>query len=562
MKLFAMFAASLTAASCATVSGAPADAESLSRPPEASSMNHYLYAIVLQNQGKFEESLEEMQRAAEEADAPLAIWLRLVMGYYRIGDYENALAMVEEAVKEAPQEASLYTLMGRINERLGRDDEAADAYRKAMQMNPDDASLYDAVISTEIRSNDVIGAIEVLEGLIELRPDQANFYFRLGLLKLEINDFDGAAHAFERVLELEPDNDNATYRLGIVRLLQDDFAAAERLMSDVLDTPDEAPSAPRLHIISLARGGRADEAIDALEARERAGRAGDDEKVGLMYLAWLHGRYELATEVVPPRDAPHYATVIRALSRMGQGRPYGSLVETFDEIEGDLDFEVSEYFTQISLYAGDESLVNDFIPAIERIRGDGDTSKRLAIIHGRLLASVDELEKARDIYEGVLDRHGSDFLVHTYLATVYDELDNFAMAERHLENALELRPNDHNTMNTLGYLYAEENVQLDKAEELLKRALDLDPDNPFYLDSLGWVYYRKGDADNALEYIQQAIYEMDTDDPILRDHLGDAYHLKGQTERAVEQWERAYRLDSELEGVREKIERFKQSETE
>ncbi|MCL4692614.1 MAG: tetratricopeptide repeat protein, partial [Candidatus Hydrogenedentes bacterium] len=70
---------------------------------------------------------------------------------------------------------------------------------------------------------------------------------------------------------------------------------------------------------------------------------------------------------------------------------------------------------------------------------------------------------------------------------------------------------------------------------------------------LGWVYYRKGKADLAIEYIRRAIQAMERDDAILRDHLGDAYMLKGEKEKAIGEWERARRLDPELEGVQEKI---------
>ncbi|KKU44508.1 MAG: Pyridine nucleotide-disulfide oxidoreductase, partial [Microgenomates group bacterium GW2011_GWA2_46_7] len=56
----------------------------------------------------------------------------------------------------------------------------------------------------------------------------------------------------------------------------------------------------------------------------------------------------------------------------------------------------------------------------------------------------------------------------------------------------ELGPDNPEALNYLGYIYAEENRNLDEAEQLVKKALDIDPDNGAYLDSLGWVYYKKG----------------------------------------------------------------------
>jgi Flp pilus assembly protein TadD len=143
--------------------------------------------------------------------------------------------------------------------------------------------------------------------------------------------------------------------------------------------------------------------------------------------------------------------------------------------------------------------------------------------------------------------------IHYYLAIAFDELNDFLEAEKHLLAYIAISPEDADVLNFLGYMYAEENVKIDEAEQLLKRALAMDPTNPYYLDSMGWVYYRQGKGQQAVENIQNAIYGMDNDDAVLRDHLGDAYMLIGDTMRARKEWERALRLDPEIEGVREKL---------
>ena len=148
--------------------------------------------------------------------------------------------------------------------------------------------------------------------------------------------------------------------------------------------------------------------------------------------------------------------------------------------------------------------------------------------------------------------------LHYNAAICYEELDNFAATEHHLESYLKLVPNDPDVMNFLGYLYSEYKVKLDKAEKLLEKALAADPENPFYLDSLGWIYYQQGKPDLAIEYIQDALYKMDSDDAILRDHLGDAYLKQGNTERAVAEWKRSLRLDGSNTKVREKIKQHEQ----
>lgn len=53
---------------------------------------------------------------------------------------------------------------------------------------------------------------------------------------------------------------------------------------------------------------------------------------------------------------------------------------------------------------------------------------------------------------------------------------------------------------------------------------------------------------------------MEGDDAILREHLGDAYLAAGEVDKAVREWEKAHRLDPDIEGVAEKIAQHREEE--
>ncbi|MBE6365757.1 MAG: hypothetical protein E7053_08445 [Lentisphaerae bacterium] len=59
--------------------------------------------------------------------------------------------------------------------------------------------------------------------------------------------------------------------------------------------------------------------------------------------------------------------------------------------------------------------------------------------------------------------------------------------------------------NSIGYVAAVFNIDLDKAESLIRFALESDPQNSSYLDSMAWVLFRQGKNDEAEEMISQAI---------------------------------------------------------
>ncbi|HPX41030.1 MAG TPA: tetratricopeptide repeat protein, partial [Candidatus Hydrogenedentes bacterium] len=233
------------------------------------------------------------------------------------------------------------------------------------------------------------------------------------------------------------------------------------------------------------------------------------------------------------------------------------LLESLDKIDGDIDAESHDYLQEILFLYGAEPTGAFLLELMRAIDAEGLQSQRFNILQARILMALDRPAEAAPVLLATLDRFGADKWLHYYLAIIYDELKEPANTETHIEACLQLDPDDPDVLNFLGYFFADNNKNLDRAETLVKRALELSPDNGFYLDSLGWVYYRQGKVDLAIEYIRRSILRLERDDAVVRDHLGDAYLLKGEVDKAVEEWERAQRLDPELEGVAEKLNRHR-----
>jgi Flp pilus assembly protein TadD len=99
-----------------------------------------------------------------------------------------------------------------------------------------------------------------------------------------------------------------------------------------------------------------------------------------------------------------------------------------------------------------------------------------------------------------------------------DRLGNFKEAVMNLHKAIEIDPQNANAHNSLGYIYAEANINLDEALRECKLALSMDKNNPAYLDSLGWVYYKLGELGHAKNYLQKALKKTPTNEEIIN-HL-------------------------------------------
>ncbi|MEW6170466.1 MAG: tetratricopeptide repeat protein [Candidatus Omnitrophota bacterium] len=140
---------------------------------------------------------------------------------------------------------------------------------------------------------------------------------------------------------------------------------------------------------------------------------------------------------------------------------------------------------------------------------------------------------------------------HFILGSLYQEKKMPDIAIKEFKKTLEIFPDYPDALNSLGYLYAQENKNLDEAEILIKKALEIDPDNAAYLDSLGWVYFKKQNLDLAITYLQKALDNLT--DPVIYDHLGDTYLKKNMPEKAKQMWQRSLELNPEQKSIKEKI---------
>jgi tetratricopeptide (TPR) repeat protein len=108
-----------------------------------------------------------------------------------------------------------------------------------------------------------------------------------------------------------------------------------------------------------------------------------------------------------------------------------------------------------------------------------------------------------------------------------------------LEKLIAQYPNDSLLNNDLGYLYAEEGINLDKAERMIREAQATD-NSASIQDSLGWVLYKQGKFDAAANTFNSilTLEYMKTGETVgvIWDHAGDVAFRQGNSARAVELW--------------------------
>jgi tetratricopeptide (TPR) repeat protein len=74
-----------------------------------------------------------------------------------------------------------------------------------------------------------------------------------------------------------------------------------------------------------------------------------------------------------------------------------------------------------------------------------------------------------------------------------------------LRKALEIDPRNANALNSLGFIYAEEKMDISRAIQLCRQAVEIAPRNAAYLDSLGWAFFRQGNLLEAKANFRRAL---------------------------------------------------------
>jgi tetratricopeptide (TPR) repeat protein len=216
--------------------------------------------------------------------------------------------------------------------------------------------------------------------------------------------------------------------------------------------------------------------------------------------------------------------------------------------------------------------IDEALEILQKIIKSEPDNARYRFVLGGLLAKFGRNDEAIKVFQELIKQFASNDevvkLSHSNLSIVYVNQGDYAKGEAELEAVFQKSPEDAGVNNDLGYLYAEQGKNLEKAESMIRKAVQEEPERPAYLDSLGWVLFKRGKVKEALEPLQKAVDLQKLEekkgaappDATIREHLGDVLlHLK-DVERARQIWleaeqiaAKAIPIDKRLPEIRKKL---------
>lgn len=189
------------------------------------------------------------------------------------------------------------------------------------------------------------------------------------------------------------------------------------------------------------------------------------------------------------------------------------------------------------------------------VRANPDDLEALSVL-GDLQRTAERFEEAAETYTKALELTGGDrpgdWRFYYVRGIAYERAKQWPKAEADFKRALELRPDQPQVLNYLGYSWVDQGINLAPALEMIEKAVAAAPNDGYIVDSLGWAFYRLGRYDEAVEALERAV-QLRPNDPEINDHLGDAYWRAGRQLEARFQWTIAADVDEEDGVVRERV---------
>jgi tetratricopeptide (TPR) repeat protein len=343
-----------------------------------------------------------------------------------------------------------------------------------------------------------------------------------------------------------------------LKLKSGDKAGARTLFADALK---KNPHDTHLRIAYAALLGELDENVEA--ARTLAVGPQDDYTLAARaaYLAradngkaMIEALYKEARAMPEPRS-PERLNLLGQLAELLERK--SEALEWYQKVPADSE-QAFPAQLRTAVLLDDTGRTREAMTMVHDLQARAaDDSKQLGetyMLEAEMLNRHQKGEEAVAAYDRGLQALPDDTRLLYARALLNDDLDHVDAAVRDLRRVLELKPDDANALNALGYTLADRTNHQDEALDLIKKAMVLKPDEPAILDSFGWVQYRLGHLDAALTQLRTA-YEKQPDAEIAA-HLGEVLWVSGQHDEARKVWEQGRKRDGKNKVLLETIQRL------
>ena len=482
---------------------------------------------------------------------------------------------------------------------LAHDDEkeAVPLIRKASTQMPDDLALVSLQADLLIQNNQRSEAIDLLRTFARKHPSDGQAQAELALALLRSAQAEEAMQVFRHIPEKQL---TAQIRFAYAQALNvsGHFADARRQLEAAVKEEPEYSEAWQLLALTQEELGNRKEAEKIYRNLLQNDPDNRSARLFLLRLLLQNGETDAVVRMVMETQDPLHFAVAAAAMLMDEKHPdqAETLLSRLETQEGMPD---GLYFYHAALLYESNGDIDRALAYLDRVSSQSSEYDKALRMKVRILYEQKRFSDALAALEKLRTLHPTDVEPLLLVSEMYAGQKKFAAAEKAVNEALRLHPDNENAafqqaylqemqgnrkkamelmekfsekypdnalaLNYVGYNLADSNRELDKAYKLILRAVELEPDTDFILDSLAWVHFRRGELDEAWEQIQKALNASGKDgprDPAMLEHYGDIAAARKDVDSARKGWQQALKIFEELgypedaARVRQKLEKL------
>lgn len=486
-----------------------------------------------------EQALESKRKSLTLDPANAALAIEVSYEYLRRGESAEAISLLKDAVKAKPDDVSAPLALSTIYLRhLQKPDLAIRYAQMALDAAPTLFAPYRALFEIYQSQDQAAKAQRVLEKAAKSKSKEPRFWLALAeqanreALKSGSTLPEAESQRLSALLGkaalLAPEDPEVLSKIGDFYALVHQVEKALPFYAKVVDLKPSYPLAREKLAAAYVETGHPAEAIAMLNEVVK-------------YNPLKREAYDELTKL-------HYnaGDIDKALLSAKQGLTLDpTRIERYAEVAGLL-FELQRY----------DEAADQLTEALRRFPRAG----RLSFLQARALSRAGHHERAIKVFETALvEAANSDpALLDGDFYFFYGEAAERAglrvKAAELFRKCIDLDPaGAGKAYNYLGYMWIEQNTNLDEAAHLIRRALDLEPGNGAYIDSLGWLYFKQGKYQEALTELMRAAGALEEPDAVVFDHIAEACEKLGKKAEAILYWQKSLQLDPTSKAVAAKL---------
>ncbi len=451
----------------------------------------------------YEAYMELTKRVKDPKFAELAAKMAL-----QIKDSRKTTDAVSAWMNQEPKNVTAKKVAA-LNALRGNDKKAAvkelNALLTAEPENFENALLeLSSILQKEGREKFVYDTLESLA--TKTTSNKPVIYFVQALLSMQMKNNVQAEKKIEQTLALQPDWEHPLLIQSQLAIMANDLVRAKTLLNSVVLKHPNNPAFKKMLAQTLIKTTEYEAAAELYQTLVT-----QNPKDGENYIALALINLQLN------RDA-NAETILKTLAEQvewaSQANFYLGKIEEkrnntaaaiilFDKVN-DMNFALDAGVSVINLLAKDKKYAEIDARLDVLVKKFPAQKLRFVLMQASLYNQQNQAEKAFSLLsEALIELPEEKDLLYTR-ALVAEHLGKLDVLESDLKKILAKYPNDAQALNAFGYTLLNDAKRYHEAEKYLQRAIKLQPNEPAIMDSFGWLQFKLGNYPQALKYLQTA----------------------------------------------------------